>query len=172
MFNESVLKIRYGHKYEKQFAKVDKVKEWGFNVHYDVTFEGFIFQPEKIAERLRIIAKNRLEVIMTQELERMDGIDFEHILRRHDYKKRAINENSKSLIIFLVVFGNAAFMMDSYNKIFKDEIANGLIKFTEHECSFGSMVNYSNEMIKLNLSNEFAETCMDYIVTMLLKFNM
>lgn len=168
MFNDIVGRMAYGE-LQGEFDKIDKAKEWGYNVYYEVVEGKIVYDIDGIVDRMKKIASNTVEVAMVRILEKMKWHEIEYRLGECDYRKRAINENSKSMVVFLSVFADACVAVNCENEKLKEMIVGGLREFTEGECSFGALVGYGQQLAKLNLTEEFFGVCMDCIINMLLK---
>jgi hypothetical protein len=184
MFNDTIGKLMYGEAYDT-VRKIKNIEEnGGYNVYYRVE-KSTISNNEYVEYDLQM-AKNAMEKeiitqfdreIFNQLVER--EYKFESLLRKYDYNKRAIVENSKCTVILLAIFKEIAEnisgkpmwsvgdMLEAFTCERESEVANGrYVSFTE-------LNYYMKHLVETcNVNDKFYNSSMDYIMTVILKYNL
>lgn len=179
MFDDRIGKLMYGDAHEG-VKKIKRIEEnGGYKVYYNVSKNGVIeydldLAKEAMEKRIRIMFdRDVFNELVKREYK------FEALLRKYDYNKRAIVENSKCTVILLAIYKEIAEnitgepmwsvgdMLEAFTCDRESEVLNGrYIGFTELNYFLKSLAE------SCNVSDEFYNACMDYIMNVILKYNL
>ncbi|WP_278549289.1 hypothetical protein [Paraclostridium bifermentans] len=151
--------------------RLENIERLGYKVYYTKVGSGIEIDVERANLVMNWEVKGIMEKLMCNEFNVMDSRDYKSILKKYDYRERAISENAKCMVIFLVVLGKSAIKWSDRNQSFKDTIYEVLKDFTEDECSFIELVEFGNEIAKNNVTPVFFDKCMDCIMNIVLKYD-
>lgn len=184
MFNDTVGKLMYGDAYDT-VRKIKRIEEnGGYNVYYRVE-KSTRSNNEYVAYDLAM-AKNAMEKEIRTPFDRelfnelvKREYKLEALLRKYDYNKIAIVENAKCAVIFVAIIkeiiekvnGKPDFftgdMLDAFTCERESEVANGrYVDFLE----FTNFLKYITQ--RLEVSDKLFDVGMDYIMTVILKYEL
>lgn len=188
--NDTIDKLLYGAAYE-EVQNIKKISDLGFNIYYNICKTGN--GSEYINYDLDF-AKKKMEEYIIYDFDRQlfdllstRDYDIKAMLRMYDYYSTAITENAKTTVIML------AFIAEVFDKFWSEdinisniskEIKEYLDSFTcdykpslrtgsrhTRYISFTDLVHYLNRLFSFTENNNFNEACMDYIMNLVLRYN-
>lgn len=162
--------------------KIDRAKRLGYNICYKVNNEGVIeYNIESVKAEVRMNVGTAFEKNMYQIIEEGNYTDFRAMLRKYDYRERAKNENAKCTVVFLGlmietidrvigkekgvnVYNSWVEMLEDFTNYRVSSMAGRCIEFSD----LVRVTQYAAE--NLNISDEFFNVVMDYIMNIILKY--
>lgn len=162
--------------------KVKKARELGYNVYCRVDDDGVVnynMEAAKVVVKMNAVAK--IEKTMYQIIEKENYKDIVGMLRKYDYRERAITENAKCTVVFFALIIEAIERIAGKEDCLK--VCGGWIEaledFTTYRVSsrIGRCIEFSDliEITRytaesLRISDNFYDACLDYIMNMILKY--
>ncbi len=153
---------------DKELKNIKKIEnEWGYNVYYSLKNKKITYNLELAKEKMKQSINNYIDRDLYNYVENMLPREIEFTLRKYDYRKRAINENSKSMVVF-IAFSGEILSKIAFDDSPKKNTAQMLEWFTNHEISFGELVEYGHRLAT-NHSDNFFNSFMDYLMNVILE---